>query len=456
MLQRQQRVLQRRLARPPGVAPSSRAAETMRLRRQLGAQERLQQLQQQAGQRRLTRTQRRELRRLQRVQRQIERRQAGEQRLLPQWRARRAAHITPQQAARGRFASAFRGKAHDRAQWRRAHRAARLGARAAWRLGLFAAHVPWYGPIYWPYANDDIFYYTFWPNAYEPGYWAYVYDDFFDGIFFPYGAPEIEYAYGLPYQGPYVGETTGSVPGRGVPGRVSPDARQLCEDQAKGIAAWPFERIEQAVRPSDDQKKLLENLKTAAGEAAAQFESACPEAVPMTPPGRLQAMTMRLQAMLDTVKAVRPALTAFYDALSDEQKARFNEIGPELAKERRRPAVGKAEAPSADCGGEKAGLSNLAVERIEAAVRPTQSQFAALDRLDAAMQKAVDTLREACPTTTPLTPVGRLEAMQKRLEAMIEAGNGVRPALADFYAALNDEQKAKFNRLGRETARSGG
>ena len=46
--------------------------------------------------------------------------------------------------------------------------------------------------------------------------------------------------------------------------------------------------------------------------------------------------------------------------------------------------------------------------------------------------------------------------MQKRLEAMIDAANTVRPALEEFYASLNDEQKAKFNRLGRETAQSGG
>ena len=89
-------------------------------------------------------------------------------------------------------------------------------------------------------------------------------------------------------------------------------------------------------------------------------------------------------------------------------------------------------------------------------MQPTEAQTAALDRLDDAMQKAVDTLREACPTTTPLTPVGRLEVMQKRLEAMIAAANTVRPALEEFYASLTNEQKAKFNRLGRETAQSGG
>ena len=64
-------------------------------------------------------------------------------------------------------------------------------------------------------------------------------------------------------------------------------------------------------------------------------------------------------------------------------------------------------------------------------------------------------LREACPNTIPQTPVGRLDVMQKRVEAMIDAANTVRPALEEFYASLNDEQKAKFNRLGRDTAQGG-
>jgi hypothetical protein len=44
--------------------------------------------------------------------------------------------------------------------------------------------------------------------------------------------------------------------------------------------------------------------------------------------------------------------------------------------------------------------------------------------------------------------------MQKRLEAMIEAANTLRPALADFYASLNAEQKARFNRLGSKSQRA--
>jgi hypothetical protein len=76
--------------------------------------------------------------------------------------------------------------------------------------------------------------------------------------------------------------------------------------------------------------------------------------------------------------------------------------------------------------------------------------------LDEALQKSVEILRDACPNTVPMTPVGRLEVMKQRLDAMIASANAVRPALEDFYAALTDEQKAKFNRLNRQTAQSGG
>ena len=89
-------------------------------------------------------------------------------------------------------------------------------------------------------------------------------------------------------------------------------------------------------------------------------------------------------------------------------------------------------------------------------VRPTEAQGAALDKLDAAIQKAVETLNDACPNAIPQTPVGRLDVMQKRVEAMINAANTVRPALEEFYASLSDEQKAKLNRLSRNTAQSGG
>ena len=274
----------------------------------------------------------------------------------------------------------------------------------------------------------------------------------------PTARPYAEYAAEGPYAGPDGRVTTGSAPSRpAAPGRVTQATRDFCADQAKGVTAWPLEQIADAVQPNEDQKGLLENLRKASDEAAARFKEACPDAVPMTPPGRLQAMIQRLQATDEAIQTVKPgARQAFYNSLSDEQKARFNEIGPQLGQPRqqrtaptiagRRP-IAAAKRPASPTS--RSTASRRSCGRPRRRAPPWTSSTTA-------MQKAVETLRGACPNTIPQTPVGRLDVMQKRLEAMIDAANTVRPALEEFYASLNDEQKAKFNRLGRETAQSGG
>ena len=424
---------------------------------------RLQQLQSKG---RLSRTEQRELRTLQRDERQNTRQQQQNQPAAAaaiqqnQPRALRTRAVTAQQATQGRFASGLRANAANSNGQFAGRRAARLAARTAWSLGLLAPYVPWRGPVYYPYAYNDMFYYTFWPDAYDPGYWALAYDDMFDGVFFPDGAPYAEYAADGPYAGPDGRITTGSATGStasrpAAPGRVTQATRDFCADQAKGVTAWPLDQIAEAVRPNEDQKGLLENLRQAADEAAAKFKEACPDSVPMTPTGRLQAMTQRLHATDEAIQTVKPAVVAFANSLSDEQKARFNEIGAQLGQPKQQRAANKSQ-PEANCSSEKAGISSLAINRMEDIVRPTETQGAALDKLDEAMQKAVEALNTACPNAIPQTPVGRLDVMQKRVEAMIDAANIVRPALDEFYTSLTDEQKAKLNRLGRETAQSGG
>ena len=429
---------------------------------QTAEQDRLQQLQSKG---RLSRTERRELRTLQQSERQNTRQQQQQNTAAAaapiqnqQPRGLRTQAVTAHQAEQGRFASGLRTHATGPGSRFAGRRAARLAARTAWQLGLLAPYVPWRGPVYYPYAYNDIFYYTFWPEAYDPGYWAYAYDDLFDGVYFPDGAPYAEYAAEGPYAGPDGRVTTGSAPSRpAAPGRVTQATRDFCAEQAKGVTAWPLEQIAAAVQPTEDQKALLANLQKAAEDAAARFRDACPDAVPMTPPGRMQVMLLRLQAIDEAIQTVKPALQPFYNSLNDEQKARFNEIGQQLGQPRQqRNASGNTQAGAANCSADKAGISDLAINRIEEIVRPTDAQGAALDKLDAAMQKAIERLREACPNTIPQTPVGRLDVMQKRVEAMIDAANTVRPALDEFYASLNDEQKAKFNRLGREHAQQGG
>ena len=297
--------------------------------------------------------------------------------------------------------------------------------------------------------------YTFWPYAYDDSYWAYVYDDFVDGIFFPYGAPYLGDANGGPYatyNGPY--DTGGSISvgsraERIAPiGSVSTAARQLCEDPGTGVTAWPIDQIIETVQPNEEQRTLLDDLKNAAVRAADAFRNACPTAVPMTPVSRLQAMIGRLEATLDAITVVRPMLEKFYDSLSDEQKAKFNAMEADVEEQ-----APETRQPTNACANAKPGLADLPIDRIDEVVRPTGDQEDALDRLSNSTQKAVRTLRAACPHSTPLTPVGRLEVMEQRLNAILTAAKTIQPALEDFYGSLNNEQKARFNTLDRSFAR---
>jgi hypothetical protein len=47
-----------------------------------------------------------------------------------------------------------------------------------------------------------------------------------------------------------------------------------------------------------------------------------------------------------------------------------------------------------------------------------------------------------------MTPPARFAALGKRLDTMLQAVKQVRAALEDFYATLNDEQKAQFEAIG--------
>jgi hypothetical protein len=96
---------------------------------------------------------------------------------------------------------------------------------------------------------------------------------------------------------------------------------------------WPQDRVERAVRPNAEQQGKLDALKTAMADAADRLAKACPASLPATPSARLEAMSMRLDTMITSVKGVRGALDDFYNSLSDEQKAQFNLIGRQPARQ---------------------------------------------------------------------------------------------------------------------------
>jgi hypothetical protein len=102
------------------------------------------------------------------------------------------------------------------------------------------------------------------------------------------------------------------------------DLAALCNRRAESFAQLPTQRIEQVIKPAQQQMDAFDRLKIASADAANQLRASCPAQMPGTPLDRFDAVGKRLEAMDQAIKTVRPALVTFYDSLTDEQKARFN------------------------------------------------------------------------------------------------------------------------------------
>ena len=289
--------------------------------------------------------------------------------------------------------------------------------------------IGWAGPLFWPYAYNDFVDYTFYPHAYDT-FWTYAYDDVYEGMFG-------RYAYAGAAGGDYA--AVDRRPGGGRPG--GPRMADLCSGQTAGLTDWPIERIAQTVEANDAQNAALDGLKQATTRALDILKASCPSELPSTPTGRIEAMRVRLEAMLQAVRTVRPALETFYQSLNDEQKARFNALGPDEDQQQARGELAQM------CSQRAAGIGSLPIERIERAVAPNEAQRTTLEELQDAMADTANRMKTDCPSGQALTPVGRLEAMDRRLDAMLRAVQTVQPVLEKFYGSLSDEQKERFNRL---------
>jgi hypothetical protein len=293
-------------------------------------------------------------------------------------------------------------------------------------------HLGWVGPWFWPYAYGDFFYYALWPYqyAYYDPFWYYGYDDIYEGIFSPYD-----------YQ-PYVA-------GPGAPARMSAltqSEAQSCSDEASEVTGWPIDQIQSALQPNPQQTALLDDLGNAVVKASDVIRAHCPTKLAFTPTDRLAQMQQRLEGLVQAVNIVQPPLAKFYDSLTDEQKARFNAIGAPQGKQ---AASGQqaAQNPQSECTGSPMAFPADQIDRV---VQPNDTQRAKLNALQAASSKAADLINASCPATLPATPPDRLGAEGRHLQAMLQAVQAIRPALDDFYNSLSDEQKARFNNLGRQ------
>ncbi len=291
-------------------------------------------------------------------------------------------------------------------------------------------HLGWIGPLFWPYAYGDLFYYALWPyeySYYDP-FWAYGYGDIYEAIFPPYD-------YARYVRGGSAGLTA-----------LTQSVAQSCTNEAAEVTGWPLDQIQAVVQPNQQQLALLDDLGNAIVKASDVIKSHCPTQVAFTAPDRLAEMQQRLEGLVQAVAIVQPPLAKFYDSLSDEQQARFNALGEPSGGQ---PPQSQQAAlnPQSQCGENAVAWP---ADRIDQAIRPNGDQRGKLDALDAAASAAADTIKAACPSELPATPPDRLAAEGKRLQAILQAVQTIRPKLDDFYASLNAEQKARFNAIGRQ------
>ncbi len=59
-------------------------------------------------------------------------------------------------------------------------------------------------------------------------------------------------------------------------------------------------------------------------------------------------------------------------------------------------------------------------------------------------EQVADAIAGACPAETALTPPGRIATLRKRLAAARAATAAIRPALVQFYEALDQGKKVRF------------
>jgi len=322
------------------------------------------------------------------------------------------------------------------------------------RFGRGYHHYGWYGPVFWPYAYGDAFAFALWPYDYYDPFWDYGPDWILSSLFWPAEEPGYyndgyAYNYGSIY-GARTAPRGTAVATESVPPRVEQDA---CGSLAPGVSGLSTARIEKAIDPTtSEQKAALKDFDAAMAKGADIMKQACPTDVPLTPPAKLDAVTERLTAMKSAIGEVRGPLDTLYAQLSDEQKRRLDQSL--LASSRGRKKAHPSNLNVAQlCNASGPAFADLPAGEIQKTVTLDDAQQQKLDQLKTASAKADDIAKSGCISSMPSTVGARLDATEKRVDALLESANALHPAVDDFYASLSDEQKARFNTMS-QTAQS--
>jgi hypothetical protein len=333
----------------------------------------------------------------------------------------------------------------------------------------------WAGPLFWPYAYDDLYDYTMSGHGDDPAFWDYGYNDIYTGIFTPYAHDDL----------------TGDLPPSGTTTHTRPALRATADPATPRATAHPATpqatahpaKSQANARPAPSQAPAHPAMRQANADPATPQATAHPatpqanahptmrqanadlatpqaDARPITPQAPAHPAVRQANADLTTPQADAHPATPQATAHPATQLATANPATPQAdahpitPQATAHPAIPQAPAHPATnqltqmCGGDSRDVAGLPIDQIQQAISPNEAQGAALDDLGNASVKAAQDIRAACPTQIPATAPARLAAMQQRVETMIAAVGTVQPALDKFYGLLNDQQKALLGAVG--------
>jgi hypothetical protein len=227
-----------------------------------------------------------------------------------------------------------------------------------------------------------------------------------------------------------------------------------CNQEALELKRWPVEAVARIAGVDDAQRNVLERMQDAAANAGDSLAATCPKQIPLPLTARLDALADVLGSVVAALDTVRPSIETFYASLNDEQKARLVALymsrasAPDKLDQYRRstprPGRNSTNGPDLVCGQWAGALRGWPLRQVESDSSLSDIQRAMLYELTGAIYRAAGLLASSCPTDVSFTPTGQVDVKRKRIIALLEAIDLIRPHLGRFDEALNDDQKKRL------------
>ena len=284
-----------------------------------------------------------------------------------------------------------------------------------------------------PTADEDVLGFTFWPGDYAGQVRAHGFDVIAAAII---GA----LAETRTYAGRY----------HGLLAQSDSNGTEACDQGADEQVTWPMSQIEQTEKLNDAQRAALGKLRTALAKSIKTIRASCGDVGPLPSLDRVKATLQELWAVRDAGIFVRAQLKAFYDLLNryPEERLLRGSSQRKIRQGGKAADSGLARQYQA-CASPGMESWERMLKEIEEKVRPSRQQTASLEALRKTSADMAKLLTASCAKPIPADPLARLDAANDQLSNMSFAATSVELALNGFYAQLDDEQKAKFDLLGR-------